>query len=357
MKTIRKNVFESNSSSMHAVTVPVEIKNWQVIHDYVVKNLERFKISKNKYEIVFDVKTENMDGEDFSIRRYIPHYSIVDKAFYVIATIVQHYGLLLGKNEPYDSSVYKTEWARKEKDKKEKERLLNEAKKAHEEYLVEKAEYVKKYGEANKVVLDKFVNEIRDLESQLTDTFKMYLCDRPRRIDEDDWQKSESYNDYIKKVSPEVNVSIKYDVDDEMNTFCINKDDYGFSTGCYDNEEFYYAVCRNEYTASDWLVNPFAAILAGSDEQGMLDSYKQEEDANRLLEEAWELAPDYESKYPDLTDEEIEEEVNEHCYTWDDSPRAQALLKDEKNELREFLKSHRGKKKRVQGNIIWPIGG
>ena len=36
---------------------------------------------------------------------------------------------------------------------------------------------------------------------------------------------------------------------------------------------------------------------------------------------------------------------------------AQAFLKEEKNELREFLKSHRGKKKPVHGKIIWPIGG
>jgi hypothetical protein len=103
-------------------------------------------------------------------------------------------------------------------------------------------------------------------------------------------------------------VTIKYYVlDEEMGLFTIVNDDEDFNTGCYDNEEFYYAVCRDEYRLSNWLSNPFAAVLAGSDEQGMLDSYKQEEEANRLLEEAWKHVSPYESAYPDLTDEEIDE--------------------------------------------------
>ena len=93
MKIIRRGVFETNSSSMHALTVPEDLyDSWQLIHDYVSKDLERFKVGENSYNIVFDVNDNNMDGEDFSIRRYIPHYSVVDKAFYAIATIAQHYG-------------------------------------------------------------------------------------------------------------------------------------------------------------------------------------------------------------------------------------------------------------------------
>lgn len=357
MKIIRRGVFETNSSSLHAITVPEDLyDSWQLIHDYVTENLERFKIDDKHYDVVFEVDDKNMDGEDFSIRRYIPHYTIVDKAFYAIATIAQHYAGFLGNNVPYDSSIYLTKWANREKDPEKKQKQLDEAQKAHEKYIKEREEYIKSNAENNKGVVKKFKQDIKDLEEQLSHNFREFLNDRPRREDHKDWKNCEPWEDFINSC-PEVKVTIKYGVDEEMGTFWVVDDDADFNTGCYGNEEFYYAVCRDEYSLSRWLTNPFAAVLAGSDEQSMLDSYKQEEEANRLLEEAWKHVSPYESAYPDLTDEEIEEEVEEHCYTWDDSPRAQALLKEEKNELREFLKSHRGKKKTVQGKIIWPIGG
>lgn len=358
MKIIRRGVFETNSSSLHALTVPEDLyDSWQLIHDYVSKDLERFKVGENSYNIVFDVNDKNMDGEDFSIRRYIPHYSVVDKAFYAIATIAEHYGSLLAKNMPYDSSTYEYKWAEREKDPEKKQQEIKKADEAHAKFLVAREEYIKAHGAANKKVLEDFKKEIKDLEEQLAYNFREYLNNRPRREDPEDWRKNEDWEEYINSC-PDVKVTIKYYVlDEEMGLFTIVGEDEDFNTGCYDNEEFYYAVCRDEYSLSRWLSNPFAAVLAGSDEQGMLDSYKQEEEANRLLEEAWQHVSPFESTYPDLTDEEIEEEVEEHCYTWDDSPMAQAQLKEEKNELREFLKSHRGKKKPVHGKIIWPIGG
>lgn len=355
MKIIRRGVFETNSSSLHALTVPEDLyDSWQLIHDYVSKDLERFRVGENSYNIVFDVNDNNMDGEDFSIRRYIPHYSVVDKAFYAIATIAQHYGSLLVENMPYDSSTYEYKWAKNEKDPEKKQQLIKKADEAHAKFLVAREEYIKAHGAENKEVLEDFKKDIKDLEEQLAYRFREYLNSRPRREDPDGW---EDWDDYINSC-PDVKVTIKYYVpDEEMGLFTIVGEDDDFNTGCYDNEEFYYAVCRDEYRLSNWLSNPFAAVLAGSDEQGLLDYYKQEEEADRLLEEAWEHVSPRESTYPDLSDEEIEKEVEDNCYTWDDSPMAQALLKEEKNELREFLKSHRGKKKPVHGKIIWPIGG
>lgn len=356
MKTIRRNVFETNSSSMHAITVPQEITDWNILHEYAVKELSKFKVGVNKYVINLDVNDDNLEGENFSIRRYIPHYSFIDKAFYAIATIAQHYASMIAKNAPYDSSPYKMKWAEEEKDPKKKEVYFKEAEFAHATYLKKREDYIKKYSESNKVVLEKFEDAIKCLEDQMAHNLREYLNNRPQREDPDDWRKNEPWEEYMNSC-PEVEVHIKYYKDTELNNFYITKDDDYFSTGCYDNEEFYYSVCRDSFRTVKWLVNPYAAVLAGSDEQGILDSYKQEEEANRLLEEAWKHAPKYETSYEDLTDEEIEQEIEEHCYTWDDSPRAQAQLKEEKAELRAFLKSHRGKKKPVRGNIIWPIGG
>lgn len=244
-----------------------------------------------------------------------------------------------------------------EKDPEKKKHLIKKADEAHAKFLVAREEYIKAHGAANKKVLEDFKKDIKDLEEQLAYRFREYLNSRPRREDPEDWRKNEDWEEYINSC-PDVKVTIKYYVlDEEMGLFTIVGEDEDFNTGCYDNGEFYYAVCRSEYSLSRWLSNPFAAVLAGSDEQCLLDSYKQEEEADRLLEEAWKHVSPRESTYPDLTDEEIEKEVEKNRYTWDDSPRAQALLKGEKDELREFLKSHRGKKKPVHGKIIWPIGG
>lgn len=345
MKVVRKCVFETNSSSQHAITVPVFLGKWQYYHDYVIKEMEPFKVG-DKYVVNLKVDPENMVGEDFTTRHYIPHYSFVDKAFYVIATIEQHYASRLGKNIPYDSSIYKREWADKEKDPDKKAKLLESAEEAHVEFLEERKEYIKKFGEYNQQVLTDFKRSIKYLEDSITSALRRFLNVRDR-------YDKESYDDYM-KTCPEVELSIYYTVDEDMGTFDICDD--WFSTGCYGNEEFYYAVCESVYDTSDWLVNPYAAILAGGDEQSTLDHYKQESDAERLISEAWDKSGEPKT-WPDLSDEEIEKEVEENCYTWDDSKTAQRLLKIEKNEFRKFLKEHRGKARMTPGKIIWPIGG
>lgn len=349
MKSIRINCFETNSSSQHVLTLANKLNDWNLYANYVKKELERFKQEDGSYKIVLDVKEENMDDESFELRRFIPHTSFIDKAFYLIGTIHEYFfGLVsqLGKI-PYDSTWYKN-WAKQEKDPEKKAKYEAQYKEAHEKYEAERFEYFKKYAPGNLSVLKTFNAAIRELEEQLEWNLGEYLCERPQ-------DKEETFEDY-RKIFPKVEVEIKTYNDLYLNIPYITKDN-DFGLGCYDNKEFYFAVGRDQWESVQWLINPYSAVLAGSDEMSTLEQYQQEKEAERLLTEAWDHASYYDSHWPDLTDEEIEEEVEEHCYTWDDSKRAQAELKVEKEEFRKFLKENRGKPKMPRGKMIWPIGG
>lgn len=349
MKSIRINCFETNSSSQHVLTIANKLNDWNLYANYVKKELERFKQEDGSYKIVLDVKEENMDDESFELRRFIPHTSFIDKAFYLLGTIHEYFfGLVsqLGKI-PYDSVWYK-DWAKKEKDPEKKAKYEAQYKEAHEKYEAERFEYFKKYAPGNLSVLKKFNAAIRELEEQLEWNLGEYLCERPQG-------KEESFEDY-RKIFPKVEVEIKTYNDLYLNIPYITKDN-DFGLGCYDNKEFYFAVGRDQWESVQWLINPYSVVLAGSDEMPTLEQYQQEKEAERLLTEAWDHASYYDSHWPDLTDEEIEEEVEEHCYTWDDSKKAQAELKAEKEELRKFLKENRGKPKMPRGKMIWPVGG
>lgn len=349
MKSIRINCFETNSSSQHVLTLANKLNDWNLYANYVKKELERFKQEDGSYKIVLDVKEENMDDESFELRRFIPHTSFIDKAFYLLGTIHEYFfGLVsqLGKI-PYDSVWYK-DWAKKEKDPEKKAKYEAQYKEAHEKYEAERFEYFKKYAPGNLSVLKKFNAAIRELEEQLEWNLGEYLCERPQG-------KEETFEDY-RKIFPKVEVEIKTYNDLYLNIPYITKDN-DFGLGCYDNKEFYFAVGRDQWESVQWLINPYSVVLAGSDEMPTLEQYQQEKEAERLLTEAWDHASYYDSHWPDLTDEEIEEEVEEHCYTWDDSKKAQAELKAEKEELRKFLKENRGKPKMPRGKMIWPVGG
>lgn len=349
MKSIRINCFETNSSSQHVLTLANKLNDWNLYANYVKKELERFKQEDGSYKIVLDVKEENMDDESFELRRFIPHTSFIDKAFYLLGTIHEYFfGLVsqLGKI-PYDSVWYK-DWAKKEKDPEKKAKYEAQYKEAHEKYEAERFEYFKKYAPGNLSVLKKFNAAIRELEEQLEWNLGEYLCERPQG-------KEETFEDY-RKIFPKVEVEIKTYNDLYLNIPYITKDN-DFGLGCYDNKEFYFAVGRDQWESAQWLINPYSVVLAGSDEMSTLEQYQQEKEAERLLTEAWDHASYYDSHWPDLTDEEIEEEVEEHCYTWDDSKKAQAELKAEKEELRKFLKENRGKPKMPRGKMIWPVGG
>lgn len=349
MKSIRINCFETNSSSQHVLTVANKLNDWNLYANYVKKELERFKQKDGSYKIVLDVKEENMDDESFELRRFIPHTSFIDKAFYLLGTIHEYFfGLVsqLGKI-PYDSVWYK-DWAKQEKDPEKKAKYEAQYKEAHEKYEAERFEYFKKYAPGNLGVLKKFNIALRELEEQLEWNLGEYLCERPQG-------KEETFEDY-RKIFPKVEVEIKTYNDLYLNIPYITKDN-DFGLGCYDNKEFYFAVGRDQWESVQWLINPYSVVLAGSDEMSTLEQYQQEKEAERLLTEAWDHASYYDSHWPDLTDEEIEEEVEEHCYTWDDSKKAQAELKAEKKELRKFLKENRGKPKMPRGKMIWPVGG
>lgn len=349
MKTIRVNTFETNSSSQHVLTVANKLNDWHLYADYVKKELERFKQEDGSYKIVLDVKEENMDDESFELRRFIPHTSFIDKAFYLLGTIHEYFfGLVsqLGKI-PYDSVWYK-DWAKRAKDPEKKAKYEAQYKEAHEKYEAERFEYFKKYAPGNLSVLKTFNAAIRELEEQLEWNLGEYLCERPQ-------DKEETFEDY-RKIFPKVEVEIKTYNDLYLNIPYITKDN-DFGLGCYDNKEFYFAVGRDQWESVQWLINPYSAVLAGSDEMSTLEQYQQEKEAERLLTEAWDHASYYDNHWPDLTDEEIEEEVEEHCYTWDDSKRAQARLKKEKEDFRKFLKENKGKPKMPRGKMIWPVGG
>lgn len=355
MKSIRINCFETNSSSQHVLTVANKLNDWNLYADYLKKELRRFKQEDGSYKIVLDVKEENMDNESFELRRFIPHTSFIDKAFYLIGTIHEYFfDLLQGDGYhwnkiPYDSTYY-LDWAKKEKDPDKKAKYEAQYKEAHEKYEAEKFEYFKKYAPGNLGVLKKFNAAIRELEEQLEWNLGEYLCERPQG-------EEETFEDY-RKIFPKVEVEIKTYNDLYLNVpYITPKEEGGFGLGCYDNKEFYFAVGRDQWDSVQWLINPYSAVLAGSDEMPTLEKYQQEKEAERLLTEAWDHASYYDSRWPDLTDEEIEEEVEEHCYTWDDSKKAQAKLKAEKEELRKFLKENRGKPKMPRGKMIWPVGG
>lgn len=349
MKSIRINCFETNSSSQHVLTIANKLNDWNLYANYVKKELERFKQEDRSYKIVLDVKEENMDDEPFELRRFIPHTSFVDKAFYLIGTIHEYFFELVSQLDkiPYDSTWYKN-WAKKEKDPEKKAKYEAQYKEAHEKYEAERFEYFKKYAPGNSGVLKKFNTAIRELEEQLEWNLGEYLCERPQG-------KEETFEDY-RKIFPKVEVEIKTYNDLYLNIPYITKDN-DFGLGCYDNKEFYFAVGRDRWESTQWLINPYSVVLAGSDEMSTLEQYQQEKEAERLLTEAWDHASYYDNHWPDLTDEEIEEEVEEHCYTWDDSKKAQAELKAEKEELRKFLKENRGKPKMPRGKMIWPVGG
>lgn len=349
MKSIRINCFETNSSSQHVLTIANKLNDWNLYANYVKKELERFKQEDGSYKIVLDVKEENMDDESFELRRFIPHTSFVDKAFYLIGTIHEYFFELVSQLDkiPYDSTWYKDR-AKKEKDPEKKAKYEAQYKEAHEKYEAERFEYFKKYAPGNSKVLKKFNAAIRELEEQLEWNLGEYLCERPQG-------KEETFEDY-RKIFPKVEVEIKTYNDLYLNIPYITKDN-DFGLGCYDNKEFYFAVGRDQWESVQWLINPYSVVLAGSDEMPTLEQYQQEKEAERLLTEAWDHASYYDSHWPDLTDEEIEEEVEEHCYTWDDSKKAQAELKVEKEELRKFLKENRGKPKMSRGKMIWPVGG
>lgn len=72
MKTIRNNVFETNSSSMHAIVIP-----------------ERYFVKPKLSEVVIDLNT------DFSIRQLILRNTAAERGAYIMHLIVNHFNTFI----------------------------------------------------------------------------------------------------------------------------------------------------------------------------------------------------------------------------------------------------------------------
>lgn len=307
-------------SSMHALTIATELNDRRLYKDYVSKELARFKQDDGGYKIVFDVREENMDGESFTVRSYIPHKSFVDKAFYLIGTIHEHYCSLLARGMPWSGM---------------------------KDYEAKKVEYLAKYRAHNADVLEAFNKAIRELTSSLEYALAVYLVEKDRTPEE-------SYENFRARL-PKVTVEIKTYNDTEMCIPRICPKDVIFSLGCYDNSEFYVTVARSPYMAREWLTNPFSAVLAGSDEMDELEMFQQEKDAEDLLEDAWRHTEN--TRWPDLTEQEIKDLVEEDCCYYGDDPVGITRVEKDREVYAKLLRENKGKARLNRGRVLWPIGG
>ena len=331
MKSIRLNTFETNSSSLHAITFACKLKNKELYKEYVEKELKRWLQPDGTYLIEIECSEDSVDdGQRFDIRRYIPHFSINDKLVYLLATVIQHFGSEM-VYPPYDPSKYVTGWWENKysKNVKEgkvptKEEIDEVAKKKaekHEEYLKDYDKWLKENAARNEEALKDFKEKIERMQSYIASELNYVLFG--------------NYQD------PKVRLIFKYSTKDGVINYTSNDSDY-FSTGCYGNEEFYSAVNRDP---GSWIVNPYSAVLAGSDEQSSLDYYLQEQKAKECLEES------YKNGYSTYDEEEIE-------YIEDDIRSKEGSEKDRKDVEKVLEEIKSGKiKKPNEGKIIYPIGG
>lgn len=344
MISIRESVFETNSSSMHTLTVACKLKNKELYKKYLEKELERWKQPDGTYDIKIECTENSVDDDKrFDIRHYIPHFSVNDKMLYLLATIIQHYWKGVTQ-VPYDKSEFITPWWKNhfskkfqdlkkkegknvkpkpsEEDIKEHEAAVKEA---HEKYLQEMKDYHNKYGSFNTENFTRFEEKIHSVEESISNQIAMYLFG--------DW-----------KEKSKVKVTFNYGGKDiNVPEYTDNKKDY-FSTGCYGNEEFYEAVCGHYGEAGEWVCNPYSAVLAGSDEQDEEDSFDQEQEALRCISES------FENGYNDYSDciDEINNWIEEGYYS-DDSESLE--------DARKTIEKMKNAKRVNDGKVIYPIGG
>lgn len=87
MRTIRRHVFETNSSSMHAITVCSPAYNDK--HKTLSKRLEPF-FSNDKYDIKIECN-EDLLEVPFGTRSYYIHDDAMSMLMYWLASVIQHY--------------------------------------------------------------------------------------------------------------------------------------------------------------------------------------------------------------------------------------------------------------------------
>lgn len=231
MKTVRLNAFETNSSSMHALVVACGLKHDNFYSEYLKKELKRYH-KNGKYYIIVECNENMVDKSPFDTRKYINHSSINDKLIYYLATVIQHH--------QRDQQYYET-----------KNKSIEELNQLSE-----------KYSNQNKQASKRFIEDIEWFSDILKYDISKYLG-----IKQEDIIIEIKY--YIDPVSYYINYS--------------NNDNDWFSTGCYNNEEFYYAIFSS-YAASEWICNPYSAVLANTDECDYEEEFEWEQQAKKLLE-------------------------------------------------------------------------
>ena len=291
MIKIRKNVFETNSSSMHAITVPAHHGfSKEYIKNKLLKELERYKVSDNKYVIDIWCKDENVDKSSFTRRAYVCHNSLNDKLIYMLGTLLEHHT----KRIEYPSFRYSYKYA-KSIFKKTLYKFLN-----FFEFLHWRSIWFK----PNKIECEKIKKRISDYEKWITER----ICD----IIGDDYSVEVHLNYLINKKY----YTINYNTLDGLDWF---------SLGCYGNEELYYKVFESSWTCCDWLINPYAMILAGSDEMSDREREFQRRKSKKLLKDS------FKRWFKTLDNDEKEE-----------------LKEDYGEDFDNYLE---------YGSIIYPVGG
>lgn len=247
---------------MHCLTVCADPGD-NVLKEYTERQLQRWKNGDGTYNIEVTLDEEQMDHCDYTIRRYVPHDSILDKLMYLLAVVIQHYN-----DRTFKGPVEPVRWSRETEESFEKRKV---------QYEKELKDWQKKgFHNANQKWLDEFEEKIKELEDSLSYRFHSYLFDG-EKFDKDD---------------PKVRVKLNYFIDKASDYILgspVGEEKY-FSTGCYGNEEFYHAVCEFPWRTTGWICNPFDQVLAGSDEQDEEDNMAQMKKAKELLEESWKLA-------------------------------------------------------------------
>ena len=256
MISIREGVFESNSSSQHSLVVPVVIRDDNYVKKEIEKLLNNSRIHVEPNKLMFILDDIFVQGGDFTIRDYIPHYSISDKLLYVVATVIQHYQsrIIIGPSE--GSKDYQ-------------QKFLDWTNQGAPHW--------------NEIELRNFERDIYDLETRLADRFNSIL-------QRDDRNK--------------IKIKIKYTIS-KNHIINTGRDEKSiFYTGCYNNEEFYCSLDSSYYGFVDWICNPYSAVLAGSDEMSDEKMLQQVLESKRLLDESWErykkrYIEDYQPEDPD----------------------------------------------------------
>ena len=297
MISIRESTFETNSSSMHTLTVAGALSDDQLYKNYLLEELKRWE-TKDGYNIEIRCEEDAVDICDFAMREYVPHLSVNDKLIYGLATIIQHYQKLMM------FPPYKVTW-----------RPVSEEE--EQQYQKDFTEWQQKYESRNAEVLKKFEESIRNFQDSI-----VYYMASKLGIDE--------------KL---VKLQFKYSV--ENNVVYYHPEGEYFSTGCYGNEELFLVFDNSWLGFAEWVCNPYSAILAGSDEQDYWETMLQEKKAHELITEAEKHIrekPDIQERIEDLEAERVDENVE----------YVDALIADLKAGKDFYL---------PQSRVIYPLGG